>query len=38
MGFAIGLGLGIGIGWVIAEKPEWARTLTQTIKDKVMPR
>ena len=31
MGFIIGLGIGIGIGWVMAEKPEWARNLTDNV-------
>lgn len=38
MGFAIGLVLGIGIGWVIAEQPEWARNLADSVKNSIKDR
>ena len=30
--FLVGVGIGAALGWVVAEKPEWARNATDEVK------
>jgi len=34
----LAFGAGFGTGWVVCEKPEWARNLWDEIRNKVIPR